>query len=636
MLSLEVLQGQDKGRRFELDSPVVTVGRSPTCDVTLRDYHLSAEHVQIFLEDDQYVARDLRSTNGTMILRGTDRLVLQGPDRWETELKDNDRLLLGDPTSPVILGCALAVDGKSNSSEQVVARKSREELKKLAGELHSKPGDLAALYRASTRITQTGLDLNAVLASVAEVTFELLEQATHVTILLADKDGERFTPVLARARQADSGEAVRMSRAVLRRVLTDKAAVLVANAEEELGGTESVMAAHIMSSIGVPLWTGEDINGVLQIDNRTSSGMFREHDLELMAILGSQASSAIQSARLYQRVKTAEKKARSEADYLKGCTARRSFDDIIGTSPAMQQLFTQLEKVIDTRATIHIEGETGTGKELIATAIHYQGRRKDKLFVAANCAALPENLLESELFGHVKGAFTGAERDKKGLFEVADGGTLFLDEIGEMSPTLQARLLRVLQEGEIRPVGSSRTKNVDVRIISATNKSLEEEVKSGTFREDLYYRLHVFPIVLPPLRERREDIPLLARHFLQKYTKELKKNVSGFSQQSLDLMVAYRWPGNIRELENEVQRLVIQCDVDGFIQPEHLSPQVQGPDFSRTIHPAQGSLKERMEQVERWILREALDAHDNNKTQTAKTLGITREGLHKKLSKYDM
>jgi Nif-specific regulatory protein len=636
MLILEVLQGQDKGSRFELNEPVVTLGRSPSCDVTLQDYHLSGEHLQIFFEDEQYVARDLRSTNGSMVLRSTERRVLQGPDRWESNLKDGDRLLLGDPTSPVILSCSVAVSDSDEQTEQVVARKSREELRKLTGKLESAPTDLAALYRASTRITQAGLDLNVVLVCVAEVVFDLLERATHVTILLADKDGERFTPVLARARQAEAGQAVRMSRAVLRRVLTDRAAVLVANAAKELGGTESVMAANIMSSIGVPLWTGEEIRGVLQVDNRTSSGMFRERDLELMAILGSQASSAIASARLYQKLKTSEEKARSEADYLKQHTAKRSFSDIIGTSPAMQKIFSQLEKVIDTRATIHVEGETGTGKELIATAIHYQGSRKDKLFVAANCAALPENLLESELFGHVKGAFTGADREKKGLFEVADGGTLFLDEIAEMSTTLQARLLRVLQEGEIRPVGSSKTKKVDVRIISATNKSLEEEVKAGSFREDLYYRLHVFPIVLPPLRERREDIPLLAQHFLKKYVKELKKNVLGISQEALDLMMAYRWPGNIRELENEVQRLVIQCEADAFIQPDHLSSQIQGPGMTRTIRPSKGTLKERMEQVERWILREALDAHENNKTQTAKTLGITREGLHKKLSKYDM
>ena len=636
MLELEVIQGQDKGRRFSLESSRIVVGRSPSCDVTLGDYHLSAEHIQVYVDGDSYIARDLRSTNGTMILRNTDRLILKGPNQWEAPLQDGDRLLLGDPTSPTILLCSVHLNTEEEAPEKLVAKKSREELKKLAVELGAVPDDLAKLYKATSRLSQSGVELNNVLVTLADVVFDLLENSTHVTILLADKEGSRYTPVLARARNAAEEKSVRMSRAVLRRVINDRAAVLVANAEKELGSTESVMAANIMSSLGVPLWSGEEIRGVLQADNRTSSGMFRERDLELLAILGSHAASNIESARLYQKLKTSEEQARSEAAYLKKKNPKRSFDDIVGESPAMQTIFSQLEKVIDTRATILIEGETGTGKELVANAIHDQGQRTSKLFVAANCAALPENLLESELFGHVKGSFTGADRDKKGLFEVADGGTLFLDEIGEMSISLQARILRVLQEGEIRPVGSSRTKKVDVRIICATNKSLEEEVKGGRFREDLYYRLHVFPIELPPLRERREDIPALAHHFLERYTKELQKTVLGFSQEALDIMFAYKWPGNIRELENEVQRLVIQCDPETFIQPDLLSVQIQGTRIAEKMNPSTGNLKERMEAVEKWILRESLEKHDNNKTRTAKALGITREGLHKKLSRYDM
>ena len=634
MIILEVIQGVEQGARFELEAPRVTIGRNPSCLIRLQDYHLSGEHLEISCQEGQYVARDLRSTNGTMIVRGTNRIVLQGPDGWEHSIENGDRFLLGDPSSPVILNCTINEDAPE-ALTRVVASKSREELSKIQNQLDQAPSDLAAVYHATTAIGRAGLDLNVVLVTVAEQVLQLLPRATHVTILLADEQGEHFTAVLARSRHEAAGN-VPMSRAVLRRILTDRTAVLVANAARELEGSESVMAAHIMSSMGVPLWQGDEIRGILQVDNRDRSGIFRERDLELLAILSSQAGLAVENARLYERLATAEVQARSEVEYFKERTTKPSFADIIGVSSAMKSVFSQLSKVIDTRATIHIEGETGTGKELVARAIHYEGNRHTKLFVAANCAALPENLLESELFGHMKGAFTGADRDKKGLFEVADGGTLFLDEIGEMSPVLQARLLRVLQGGEIRPVGSSRTKKVDVRIISATNRTLDDEVKAGRFREDLFYRLHVFPIRLPPLRERRDDIPMLARHFLTKYCQEMDKYVSGFSQEAMDLFVAYRWQGNVRELEHEVQRLVIQCDPGSFIQPTDLAPQIQALTGDLPPRPTDGTLKERMKQVERSILREALANHGNNKTKTAKALGITREGLHKKLAKYDM
>jgi Nif-specific regulatory protein len=427
-----------------------------------------------------------------------------------------------------------------------------------------------------------------------------------------------------------------MSRAVVRRVQRDKAAVLVSNAAEDLK-TESVMKAQIVSILGVPLWEGDTIRGVLQCDNREGKGFFGEADLEMLTVLAGQATLAIENARLVQRLRLAEEKLRGEVKYLKGREEKRRFADIIGESEAMGQIFRQLEKVIDTRATVCIEGETGTGKEVIASAIHYQGRRRDKLFVAQNCAAVPENLLESELFGHKKGAFTGADHDKKGLFEIAEGGTLFLDEIGELGISLQAKLLRVLQENEIRPVGATASKSIDVRIICATNRSLEKEVERGTFRQDLFYRLRVFPLRLPPLRERREDITLLVDHFLRKYTVEMNKPVAGVTPEAMDQLTAYAWPGNIRELENEVQRLVIQGDAGGFITPDLLAPAVRKVEgLLGRVAPKKGTLKDMMEEIERWLLTEALREHNGNKTKTAETLGITREGLHKKLAKYGM
>src|SRR5581483_2339423 len=416
---------------------------------------------------------------------------------------------------PVVLRCRVRVeegDARYAEKQEVIARRALADLPAVQGKIERDPTRAAALYNVSKKLGRRGLDLNAVFDGLGEAIFELVPRATHLAIDLADEPDGRMNTVYARARGTPQpGERFTMSRAVVRRVQRDKAAVLVSNAAEDLK-TESVMKAQIVSILGVPLWEGDTIRGVLQCDNREGKGFFGEADLEMLSVLAGQATLAIENARLVQRLRLAEEKLRGEVKYLKGREEKRRFADIIGESAAMGEIFRQLEKVIDTRATVCIEGETGTGKEVIASAIHYQGRRRDKLFVAQNCAAVPENLLESELFGHKKGAFTGADHDKKGLFEIADGGTLFLDEIGEMSLNLQAKLLRVLQEGEIRPVGATASKPIDVRIICATNRSLEKEVERGAFRQDLYYRLRVFPIHLPPLRERREDIPLLAEH----------------------------------------------------------------------------------------------------------------------------
>jgi Nif-specific regulatory protein len=466
----------------------------------------------------------------------------------------------------------------------------------------------------------------------------------------SESDKDRFTAALAKERSSDpgstryatqsdesSGDSFRASRAVLKRVLADRAAVLTANAQEEMESSESIMGGRILSLIAVPLWRGSEITGLIEIDNRRSAGMFDETDLEVALVLGAQAALALDNAALVSRLKLAEERLRGENVYLKQREQKNNFKSIIGESKAMKDVLSQLEKVLDTRATVCILGETGTGKELIASAIHYQSKRRDKIFVAQNCAALPENLLESELFGHKKGAFTSADSDKKGLFEIADGGTLFLDEVGEMPLSLQAKLLRTLQEGTIRPVGATAEKQIDVRIICATNRDLQEEVEKGTFRQDLYYRLMVFPIRLPPLRDRREDIPLLAEHFLKRYEAEYGRHIQGFSKETLDALGSYQWPGNIRELENEVQRLVIQAEPGSFLEVANLSPQLRKVEGTLArIAPKKGTLKEMMEQVERWLLAEALRDHDNNKTKTAQTLGITREGLHKKLSKFGM
>jgi transcriptional regulator with PAS, ATPase and Fis domain len=310
----------------------------------------------------------------------------------------------------------------------------------------------------------------------------------------------------------------------------------------------------------------------------------------------------------------------------------------VGSSPAAVEVKRQARRAAMSSSPVLLLGETGTGKELLAQAIHAASRRANGPMVSVNIAAVPDTLLEAEFFGHAPGAFTGADKKgREGKFKLADGGTLFLDEIGDMPPSLQPKLLRALQEGEIEPLGSNKVIRFDARVVAATSHDLGALVREGRFREDLYYRLNVLPIRVPPLRERRDDIPALGEHFLRKYTQEYRKPVQGFAQATLDAMCAYAWPGNIRELENEVQRLVIQSDTDAFIEPEHLSPQIRKVEGTLArIAPKKGTLKDMMDQVERWLLSEALRDHQNNKTRTAETLGITREGLHKKLSKFGM
>lgn len=305
---------------------------------------------------------------------------------------------------------------------------------------------------------------------------------------------------------------------------------------------------------------------------------------------------------------------------------------IVGGSLPIRHTLAMVQQVAPSSATVLLLGESGTGKELFARAIHESSHRATRAFIVLNCAALPETLLETELFGHEKGAFTGASSRREGRFELADGGTLFLDEVAETSPQVQVKLLRVLQEGEFERVGGSRTLRVDVRIVCATNKDLAAEVAAGRFREDLFYRLNVISITLPPLRSRKDDVPLLAHHFLKLYADKNSKRVTGISREAMEAMLTWDWPGNVRELENEVQRLVIQVEPNAFITPDFLSPRVrQMEGLVAQAGKVKGSLKEMVEQVEKYFILETLREHGNNKTSSAKTLGITREGLHKKL-----
>jgi transcriptional regulator with PAS, ATPase and Fis domain len=318
--------------------------------------------------------------------------------------------------------------------------------------------------------------------------------------------------------------------------------------------------------------------------------------------------------------------------------SRYKYDNMIGRSKPMQALYALLDKIKNTDSTVLIQGENGTGKELIAKSIHYNSHRKDKAFVIQNCSAFNDNLLESELFGHVRGSFTGAVRDKKGLFEVADKGTFFLDEIGDTSPQMQVKLLRVLQEGSFTPVGSTEMKKVDVRIIAATNRNLMEMVEAGTFRDDLYYRLNVINIRVPSLRERKEDLPLLAEFFLEKACEANNSAKKLLTKRTLEKLYDYHWPGNVRELQNEIERLVVLAGDESKILPEMLSPKILENIERSKVQGAriQGNLKDAIEELEKEMIREGLRRTGWNKSKLAKELGISRAGLIMKVEKYGL
>jgi transcriptional regulator with GAF, ATPase, and Fis domain len=415
--------------------------------------------------------------------------------------------------------------------------------------------------------------------------------------------------------------------------------------------TETSAISGTKPMIVVPLQIKDKTIGVLQAVDK-KSGSFDDKDLFFLIILAPMVAMALDNARMYAALDKAYKELQivdKEKDHLIKHTQKENvrlrqavekhyrIEQIIGNSDQMLEVFRLCEKVMDSDITVLVEGETGTGKELIARCIHHNSPRKERPFVTQNCAGIPDTLLASELFGHKRGAFTGAVSDKKGLFEMAHGGTVFLDEVAEMSAAMQSSLLRVLQEGEIKPLGADSSRKVDVRVISATNRDLEEDVKTGRFREDLLYRINVFNIKVPPLRERIGDIPILVKHFIKKYDEKTKKGIQGVSPEALQCFEAYPFPGNVRELENELERAVAMAEPGELIQMAHLSEKMQTK--SATVYSGmgvQGTLKQMVEKLEKSVLIETVKNQKGNKTRAAKELGMSRYGLTKKMQRYGL
>ncbi len=487
------------------------------------------------------------------------------------------------------------------------------------------PRTLSALIEASATINAT-LDPNTVLASIGRMA-AMVMRAEASSVLMLDRRRNKLAFAAAVGDRSDAliGEEFDANLGIAGHVCRTAEPVIVADVREDQNffrGIDDKSSFQTRTIIAAPLVYKNEVLGVVEVLNKENNQPFNEDDLALLQIFGNLAAHAAHNAQEHETL-TREKRALLET--VKGQL------QIIGSSTALRGVQDLINRVAGSNATVLLLGETGTGKEVTARQIHQLSPRRDRAFIAINCAALPETLLESELFGHEKGSFTGAISQKIGRFELADGGTLFLDEIGDISPNTQVKLLRVLQEREFVRVGGTKTISTDVRIITATNRDLRAAVDGKSFREDLYYRLNVFPIQLPPLRQRREDIPLLVDHFVSLAAIALNCPRPKISDEAISHMVAYNWPGNIRELQNVIERAVLLAD-GGVILAVHLPREIAGEPVVAAGDKSESSLWG----YEKAMIVKALRENAWNQSKAARTLGISRDNLRYRVKKYEI
>ena len=474
------------------------------------------------------------------------------------------------------------------------------------------------MYRVNSAI-QSIRNPDELIKTLLQLIFEVIP-ADRGAILLYDTCEQKLVPKIALSREEEGNIAdICISRSIVNKVFNEKIALLTkdAMADPRFMDKQTIIKNNIRSAMCVPMGTFNKMIGVIHLDTRIQLGMFTEKDLNLLSAIANQAATALENIQFFQRLYEENKQLQQ--------TIQKDFN-MVGNSVHIKKIFRLIERLSKTDTTILIQGESGTGKELVARAIHYTSMRKDKHFVCVNCAALNKNLLESEIFGHEKGAFTGAVSQKKGYFEVANGGTIFLDEIGELSIESQVKLLRVIEEGKFERVGGTQKISTDLRILAATNKPLDKLVEAKLFREDLYYRLNVIQIDLAPLRDRKADIMPLALFFLEKYRKKVAREILCFSPEAEEILKRYHWPGNVRELKNAIERAVV-LGSSNMILPEDL------PIELRETQPDENGFPTLM-QIEREHIIHALNHTGWNKKQAAEYLGIQRSTLYEKLKTY--
>jgi len=578
-------------QRFPLFKNITRIGSSPASDITLVDATVAKDHGHILRKGDEYVVASL----------GRGRPVfVNGKKEKRAVLCDGDAVGIGDVelTFYVRLPEALARSPQAvhaNAYQQIV--------------------------HFSEQLLRTE-DLDALLTSLMDSVIEITRANKGFLILF--EDGRPDVRVARNIKQENLNDAIaELSDSILAKVVREQQPVIVNDAlnDKEFKACTSVMNLKVSSVMCVPLTEGAELIGLIYLGSDQVAALFQASMLEAVTVFAGHASLLIQNAILLNTLREDNKKLRKAVTSDGGA----DFGNIIGTSSAMEDVFRKIRKVSPTDIPVLITGETGTGKELVARALHQHSDRAKRPFVVVNCGAIPENLLESELFGHVKGAFTGAVKTREGRFQAADSGTLFLDEIGEMAPSLQVKLLRALQEKIVTRVGETQPESVDIRIVAATNRNLEEEITTGGFREDLYYRLNVVGIHLPALRERDDDLMLIARFLLKNFAEQYHSSVKGFSPQCVLMMKKFGWPGNIRQLENRLKKAIIMTDRTQ-LTPEDL--ELSNANLQPVV-----PLTQAKEAFQRAYINEVLARNNGNRTKTAQDLGVDPRTIFRHLER---
>ena len=618
---------QGSPRTFVVYKPVSTIGRALGNDIAVASHGISEAHAQVLFDGRDFNLEEIDKQG---------EILINGKKKRRARLVHGDRLKLGDTElvfsmfdepsqrvrpsvstdstgAPVTVGTHTVSETQLFSTNQALAglRKLYEFSEKL---MTMKELDQLLEAMLDAVIEVTGAEKGLILLMDDAFTSESVKHAAVAGTEGAAPTSSREGKPVIRASRHVKREAItdpsgQISDSIVRKVLETGRPLIVSDAlsDSQFGTSESVVALKLSSVICAPLIAQGHVSGVLYCGNDRVKSLFERSQLDVLSIFAGQASLILQNAMLLNAL-------RADKDRLSAELKDKRFGEIIGVCPSMMEVFRKLQKVATTDISVLITGETGTGKELIAHELHRRSGRANGPFVVINCGAIPENLIESELFGHVKGAFTGAVASRPGKFQVADKGTLFLDEIGELPLNLQVKLLRALQERVVYRVGDSKPEKVDIRIVAATNRVLEEEIRAGRFREDLYYRLNVVNLFLPALRERGDDVLIIAKALLSKYADELVSHVQGFTPQALSAIKKNPWPGNIRQLENRIKKALVLCE-QTLLGPEDLD---LGRDAENPILP----LEKAKEEFQRKYVLEVLERNNGNRTQTARDLGV--------------
>ena len=587
-------RGKGKPRAFPLFKKITTIGSSPDNDVRLEMPGILDCHAHILYDGKHFVLSEAAKAAEVLV---------NGRRRRSHKLTDNDSLRLGPAQLTFSLFDEIVDDEEPAST--TAANQALEAMEKLE-----------AFSEKLYGIT----DIEALLGTLMDDIIEL-SRADKGFLILMDGDTPRVRVARNLDRKTLEENEVAFSDSIVQKVMAAKRPIIVADAlhDREFSGSTSIINLRLCSVMCAPLLTRGNMVGLIYVGNDNIVNLFRPYQLDTLRVFASQAALIISNALLVNELQLDKKRLEQTLIDLR-------YGEIIGSCSSMRDIYKKIDKLAKTDISVLITGETGTGKELIAKEIHRRSNREKGPFITLNCGAIPENLLESELFGHVRGAFTGAVATTVGKFEAADGGTLFLDELGEMPASLQVKLLRAIQERQIVRVGESRSRTVDIRILAATNKDLGQEVKDGRFREDLFYRLNVVNLHLPPLRERGEDVVLIANYLLKRYTREFSSRVKGFNTESARQLKRYEWPGNIRELENRIKKAIVFSD-GPLIMPDALD--FRGDDF-RAILP----LGDAKENFQRDYINEVLRLNSGNRTKTARDLDVDPRTIFRHLEKY--